>query len=260
MSGRRAAPTTGRSSGAPDPGPHRQPGDRAVHAELGAGDVRRGLAEDLLTGPTSDRTASTLAIEPVGVKSAASLPNISATRSRGTRTVGSSPYTSSPTSAAALRAASAVGVVRGRCAGRSRHAAYVGRRCSRPSRACASSASDRERPRRRRAVMDPVRSTSRSSDHVDDAVRGAGAAVTAIVGSSAVSPTRRHHHGVDFDGLVSVGPAREVARRPEPSAAEARRPSEITAVEADVASPGCPWRHDEGGQSRGEGGRGPRGR
>ena len=41
--------------------------------------------------PTSDRTARTLAIDPVGVKSAASLPNSAATRSSRPRTVGSSP-------------------------------------------------------------------------------------------------------------------------------------------------------------------------
>ena len=40
---------------------------------------------------TSDATASTLAIEPVGVNSAASLPNIPATRSCSATTVGSSP-------------------------------------------------------------------------------------------------------------------------------------------------------------------------
>ncbi len=40
--------------------------------------------------PTRLRTASTLASEPVGVKSAASWPNISATRSSSALTVGSS--------------------------------------------------------------------------------------------------------------------------------------------------------------------------
>ena len=42
-------------------------------------------------GATSERTASTLAIEPVGVNSAASCPNVSATRSSSALTVGSSP-------------------------------------------------------------------------------------------------------------------------------------------------------------------------
>ncbi len=42
-------------------------------------------------GCTSDPTASTLAIEPVGVNSAASCPNSPATRSSSARTVGSSP-------------------------------------------------------------------------------------------------------------------------------------------------------------------------
>ena len=42
-------------------------------------------------GCTSERTASTLAIEPVGVNSAASCPNSSATRSSRAITVGSSP-------------------------------------------------------------------------------------------------------------------------------------------------------------------------
>ncbi len=41
--------------------------------------------------PTRERTASTLAIEPVGVNSAASLPNSPATCSSSARTVGSSP-------------------------------------------------------------------------------------------------------------------------------------------------------------------------
>ena len=55
-------------------------------------------------GATSDRTASRLASDPVGVKSAASCPNSAATRSCSALTVGSSPYTSSPTSAAAIAA------------------------------------------------------------------------------------------------------------------------------------------------------------
>ncbi len=42
-------------------------------------------------GETTDATASTLAIDPVGVNSAASWPNIAATRSCSARTVGSSP-------------------------------------------------------------------------------------------------------------------------------------------------------------------------
>ena len=42
-------------------------------------------------GCTSERTASTLDIDPVGMNSAASCPNISATRSCSASTVGSSP-------------------------------------------------------------------------------------------------------------------------------------------------------------------------
>src|SRR3954464_6514744 len=53
-------------------------------------------------GATRERTASTLAIEPVGMNSAASCPNRPATRSSSRATVGSSPYTSSPTSARAI--------------------------------------------------------------------------------------------------------------------------------------------------------------
>jgi hypothetical protein len=53
-------------------------------------------------GWTKDATASTLAIDPVGVNSASSFPNRSATRCWSSTTVGSSPYTSSPTSAAAM--------------------------------------------------------------------------------------------------------------------------------------------------------------
>ena len=64
-------------------------------------------------GATNDATASTLAIEPVGVNSASSLPNRSATRRCSALTVGSSPNTSSPTSASAIaRRMSAVGRVR----------------------------------------------------------------------------------------------------------------------------------------------------
>ncbi len=53
-------------------------------------------------GPTKAPSASTLAMEPVGVNSAASNPNRPATRSSSASTVGSSPYTSSPTSASAI--------------------------------------------------------------------------------------------------------------------------------------------------------------
>ena len=53
-------------------------------------------------GATSERTASRLAIDPVGVNRAASMPNSPATCSSRSRTVGSSPYTSSPTSARAI--------------------------------------------------------------------------------------------------------------------------------------------------------------
>ncbi len=55
-------------------------------------------------GATRERTARRLAIDPVGVKRAASLPNSPATCSSSARTVGSSPYTSSPTSARAIAA------------------------------------------------------------------------------------------------------------------------------------------------------------
>src|SRR5205823_3046660 len=55
-------------------------------------------------GGTSSCTAIWLAIEPVGANRAASCPNIRATRSSSALTVGSSPYTSSPTSAAAIAA------------------------------------------------------------------------------------------------------------------------------------------------------------
>src|SRR5947199_4085306 len=55
-------------------------------------------------GGTSSCTAIWLAIEPVGVNSAASCPNIAATRASSALTVGSSAYTSSPTSAAAIAA------------------------------------------------------------------------------------------------------------------------------------------------------------
>ena len=55
-------------------------------------------------GATRDRTASRLASDPVGVNNAASCPNSAATRSWRALTVGSSPYTSSPTSAAAIAA------------------------------------------------------------------------------------------------------------------------------------------------------------
>jgi hypothetical protein len=51
---------------------------------------------------TSTRTASRLASEPVTVNSADSNPNMSATRASRALTVGSSPYTSSPTSATAI--------------------------------------------------------------------------------------------------------------------------------------------------------------
>ena len=50
MSGANIAAIVARSSGRPDPGAHREPGDGAVRAELGAGDVGRGLAEHLLPG------------------------------------------------------------------------------------------------------------------------------------------------------------------------------------------------------------------
>ncbi len=64
------------------PGAHRQAGVGAVGAELGAGDVgARTRRAPPGRAPTSDRTASTLAIEPVGVNSAASWPNRPATRS-----------------------------------------------------------------------------------------------------------------------------------------------------------------------------------
>ena len=57
-------------------------------------------------------TAIWLPIEPVGTKSAASFPSISAARSCRRLTVGSSPYTSSPTSASAIaRRIEGVGLV-----------------------------------------------------------------------------------------------------------------------------------------------------
>ena len=55
MSGANIAAIVSRSSGRPDPGPHRQAGDGGVDAELGAGDVGRGLAEHLL--PDADQRA-----------------------------------------------------------------------------------------------------------------------------------------------------------------------------------------------------------
>src|SRR5689334_11271953 len=52
--------------------------------------------------PQSEPMASWLAMVPVGTQTAASLPSIPATRASSALTVGSSPYTSSPTSAAAM--------------------------------------------------------------------------------------------------------------------------------------------------------------
>src|SRR5919201_4512022 len=63
-------------------------------------------------GGTLSCTAIWFAIEPVGVNSAASCPNSAATSACNALTVGSSPYTSSPTSAAAIAARMAgVGLV-----------------------------------------------------------------------------------------------------------------------------------------------------
>ena len=59
--------------GVPGPGGHRAEG--GVRAELGADDVRGGVAEHLLAGRASRRRPSWLAIEPVGVNSAASWPS-----------------------------------------------------------------------------------------------------------------------------------------------------------------------------------------
>src|SRR5438046_903037 len=55
-----------------------------------------------VAGGTSTCNAVWLAIEPVGVNSAASCPNSAATSACNALTVGSSPYTSSPTSALAM--------------------------------------------------------------------------------------------------------------------------------------------------------------
>ena len=103
------------------PGAHREAGVRRVRTELGAGDV--GLSRT--TPPPRARPgcarASTLAIDPVGVNRAASWPNSPATRSSSARTVGSSPYTSSPTSARTIASRiAAVGRVRVSGEGRSR--------------------------------------------------------------------------------------------------------------------------------------------
>src|SRR5438132_815573 len=54
--------------------------------------------------PASEPRAIWFAIVPVGTHTAASLPSSAATRSCSVLTVGSSPYTSSPTSAAAIAA------------------------------------------------------------------------------------------------------------------------------------------------------------
>src|SRR5438270_10992582 len=55
-------------------------------------------------GPASEPSAIWFAMVPLGAQSAASLPSRSATRSCRRLTVGSSPYTSSPTSAVAMAA------------------------------------------------------------------------------------------------------------------------------------------------------------
>ncbi len=88
-----------------------------VNAPCAPSSARRMWARDSHStswpGPTSDASASTLAIDPVGVNSAASLPNRPATRSCSACTVGSSSYTSSPTSASAMaRRIAGVGRVR----------------------------------------------------------------------------------------------------------------------------------------------------
>src|SRR3712207_3938302 len=63
-------------------------------------------------GGTSSCSAIWLAIVPVGQNSAASCPNIRATEASSALTVGSSPKTSSPTTAAAIAARiSSVGLV-----------------------------------------------------------------------------------------------------------------------------------------------------
>ena len=66
-----------------------------VNAPCAPSSARAMCAEDShsTSCPGADQraTASTLAIDPVGVNSAASLPNSSATRSSRARTVGSSP-------------------------------------------------------------------------------------------------------------------------------------------------------------------------
>ena len=68
---------------------------RPVMAPWAPSSARAMWAEDSHStsspGETTLATASTLAIEPVGVNSAASWPNIPATRSSSAATVGSSP-------------------------------------------------------------------------------------------------------------------------------------------------------------------------
>ena len=66
-----------------------------VRAPCAPSSARRMCARDSqitsCPGPTSAASASTLAIDPVGVNSAASKPNSPATRSWSSATVGSSP-------------------------------------------------------------------------------------------------------------------------------------------------------------------------
>ena len=68
---------------------------RPVNAPCAPSSARRMCARDSQStscpGPTSAASASTLAIDPVGANKAASKPNIAATRTCSSVTVGSSP-------------------------------------------------------------------------------------------------------------------------------------------------------------------------
>ena len=79
---------------------------RPAHAAAGARFVQaRVRASPTITSSPGRQCSSSaiwLAIVPLGTNSAASLPRSSAARSSSARAVGSSPHTSSPTSAAAI--------------------------------------------------------------------------------------------------------------------------------------------------------------
>ena len=104
MSGANIDSIMSRSSGSPDPGAHGQPGDRAVHAELGAGDVGGGLAEDLLADPDERAYGEHVGHRPGRCEERVLLAEQLGDPLLERRTVGSSPYTSSPTSAEAIAA------------------------------------------------------------------------------------------------------------------------------------------------------------